>query len=341
MPPLGSIFSPARYSFKNQAYSNLVVPNLSGRKFILPPSTLHRRARTMSTSAVNTEGHVGQSGSQYKIERVFQEETDPPRQVYLATAGDRKFILKYIHTVNFEYLQDINNRLHNRASHVLNVLFEYLADHLLHLSQKDLPLGIIKRILKDGLHGIAEMHDQDIVHTDIKADNFFVNWKASHNGITIERVQLGDLEDAAHIPPGSHMIGKQAGNWMWRSPEAHAKGPVGKPFDIFSYALVCICVLYKHVILAVGEDELDEGIHRLAIVIERQISYFADEEGFNRFLNYLGDNPWVPIFKVTWDGFNRENPRKPLSLWKGIDDEFKSLICAMTDFDPRQRITAR
>jgi hypothetical protein len=34
------------------------------------------------------------------------------------------------------------------------------------------------------------------------------------------------------------MIGRQAGNWMWRSPEAHAQGPLNKPSDIFSFALV-------------------------------------------------------------------------------------------------------
>lgn len=34
------------------------------------------------------------------------------------------------------------------------------------------------------------------------------------------------------------MVGKQAGNWMWRSPEAHARGPVNKPSDVFSFALV-------------------------------------------------------------------------------------------------------
>lgn len=73
---------------------------------------------------------------------------------------------------------------------------------------------------------------------DIKADNFFINWKAHEDGILIKRVQLGDLEDAAYIPPGSAMIGKQAGNSMWRSPEAHAKSPVNKPSDIFSFALV-------------------------------------------------------------------------------------------------------
>ncbi|TPX24389.1 hypothetical protein DIZ76_013735 [Coccidioides immitis] len=119
-------------------------------------------------------------------------------------------------------------------------VFEYFADHLLHLAQKDLPLEVTKRILRDALRGIAELHDQDIVHTDIKADNVFIDWEGQSDEIIIKRVQLGDLEDAAHIPPGSHMIGKQAGNWTWRRPEAHAKGPLDKPSDIFSFALVCI-----------------------------------------------------------------------------------------------------
>lgn len=72
-----------------------------------------------------------------------------------------------------------------------------------------------------------------------------IDWKEGQDGIVIERVQVGDLEDAAHIPPGSAMIGKQAGNWMWRSPEAHARGPVNKPSDIFSFALVVSSCPYR------------------------------------------------------------------------------------------------
>ncbi|KAK2809389.1 hypothetical protein FQN50_003848 [Emmonsiellopsis sp. PD_5] len=305
----------------------------------------------MPTGPAGSGEYMSQSGHRYKIERVLAEETFPPRLVCLATAGDRKFILKYIHTVNFEDLQEINNKLlRGSANHVRLArdtipgasmfVFEYFADHLLNLTQKDLPSEVKKGILKDALRGIAELHDQDIVHTDIKADNVFIDWKGGQDGIVIERVQLGDLEDAAHIPPGSHMIGKQVGNWMWRSPEAHAKGPVNKPSDIFSFALVCIYAMHKRVIFAVGEDELDKGVDPLAIVIERQISYFADEDGLNGFLKCLDNNPWVHVFEVIRDGFNKDNPRRPFFLWKGVDDDFKSLIRAMTNFDPEKRITA-
>lgn len=78
----------------------------------------------------------------------------------------------------------------------------------------------------------------DLSQADVKADNILIDWKDFQDGVIVERVQLADLEDAAHIPHGSHMVGKQAGNWMWRSPEAHARGPMNKPSDIFSFALV-------------------------------------------------------------------------------------------------------
>ena len=65
------------------------------------------------------------------------------------------------------------------------------------------------------------------------------------------------------------------------------------------------------------------------------------KNGLNGFLKYLGDNPWVSVFEVTRDGFNQETPREPFMFWKGVDDDFKSLVCAMTRFDPGERITAR
>ncbi|KAJ5952025.1 uncharacterized protein N7479_010438 [Penicillium vulpinum] len=281
--------------------------------------------------------HTGLSGRTYTIEHILQEEVSPPREVYRASVDGHKFILKYLYPVNFEDLQEVNNRLHGNTSHVRLAVdtipdksmfvFEHFTGHLLTLAQKDLPLMLTKKVLKNVLTGLAELHDQDIVHTDIKADNIFIDWQNCNDEILVNKVQLGDLEDAAHIPPGS--------------PEAHARGPVNKPSDIFSFALVCICAVHRRIIFAVREDELEEGVDPLAVVIERQIFYFADEDGINGFLNHLGDNPWVRVFEATWEGYNQEAPCEPFAFWNGVDDDFKSLVCPMTYFDPRKRVSAR
>lgn len=44
-------------------------------------------------------------------------------------------------------------------------VYNYLTDHLLGLAQRDLPITLTKRILKDTLRGLAALHDQNIVHT--------------------------------------------------------------------------------------------------------------------------------------------------------------------------------
>ena len=56
--------------------------------------------------------------------------------------------------------------------------------------------------------------------------------------ICVERAQLTDLEDAAIVPEGHYIMGKQTGNWIWRSPEAHAMSPVDKSSDMFSFGIV-------------------------------------------------------------------------------------------------------
>lgn len=56
--------------------------------------------------------------------------------------------------------------------------------------------------------------------------------------MTIDRTQLTDLENAAHLPKGRCIKGMLAGNDNWRSPKAHFKGELSKPSDVFSFGLV-------------------------------------------------------------------------------------------------------
>lgn len=116
--------------------------------------------------------------------------------------------------------------------------YKYFKDHLLSFAQKNIPLPLMKRILRDSLRGIAALHEKGIVHTDIKANNIMVDWDETDGNTTVHQVQIADIEDAAYVPDDCAVVGRQVGNWMWRSPEAHACGQVHKPSDIFSFGIV-------------------------------------------------------------------------------------------------------
>lgn len=84
----------------------------------------------------------------------------------------------------------------------------------------------------------------------------------------------------------------------------------------------------------------------LSIILERQLSYFAEPDTFDALLRHLGpESPWCEIFTVVRSGFNEQNPRKPFRLWKsevlGFDQDFKDLVRRMTSFDPDMRVAAR
>lgn len=54
----------------------------------------------------------------------------------------------------------------------------------------------------------------------------------------VDIVQLTDLENAIYLPRGRCIKGMLAGNDNWRSPEAHLKGELNKPTDVFSFGAV-------------------------------------------------------------------------------------------------------
>lgn len=181
------------------------------------------------------------------MERVLQNKPGPLGRVYLASAGSQRYVLKSVSQPDFKYFQHMFGDL-QRSPYVRVAddafpdhsmfAYKYFRDHLLSFAQTDVPLPLIKRILRDSLRGIAALHQKGIVHTDIKANNIMVDWSAKDNNTIIQQVQIADIEDAAYIANDQALIGRQVGNWMWRSPEAHASGQVHKPSDIFSFGIV-------------------------------------------------------------------------------------------------------
>jgi hypothetical protein len=52
------------------------------------------------------------------------------------------------------------------------LIYRYATDHLLSLAQKEIPLSVRKRILRDALRGPAVLHDKHIVHA---GKSYFIN----------------------------------------------------------------------------------------------------------------------------------------------------------------------
>ena len=58
------------------------------------------------------------------------------------------------------YLLPIHDTIPDQAL----LVFKYCTGHLFNLAQKDLPIALTKRILKDVLRGLVVLHDHDIIH---------------------------------------------------------------------------------------------------------------------------------------------------------------------------------
>ena len=98
------------------------------------------------------------------------------------------------------------------------------------------------------------------------------------------------------------------------------------------------------VIFAINEKEAPEFEQQMALVLERQLSYFADWDSLEAMLEYLGEeNPWSTVLKILCSGFGEENPREPFALWKEpeLTADFKDFIAGLMSFDPAKRLTAK
>ena len=54
----------------------------------------------------------------------------------------------------------------------------------------------------------------------------------------MSQVELADLEVAVHVEPDGELAVMPLGHWMWRSPESHARDPIRKASDMFSFGIV-------------------------------------------------------------------------------------------------------
>jgi serine/threonine protein kinase len=219
--------------------------------------------RVISKLSGILQTYIGSTGRAYTFKQLLQQKEHFGR-VWLATNGETRFILKDIPELIFDhYNHEIQPNLpKSRFIRVpLDVIpeqrifvFKYLDSDLLSLVRKGTSDRNAKRILKDSLMGLAQLHEKDVVHLgerkntpslviglkmlDIKPANIMVDHRDVEEKMMVKNVQLTDLNNAAYLPNGRQLNGMLIGNEDWRSPEAAFKSKVGKPTDIYSFGLV-------------------------------------------------------------------------------------------------------
>lgn len=66
-----------------------------------------------------------------------------------------------------------------------------------------------------------------------------VNYDKDATGqMSINSVQISDLEDTVIVPPGKWLRGPLCGNAIWRSPESWCRARQNQASDIFSFGIV-------------------------------------------------------------------------------------------------------
>ncbi|KAF2486785.1 serine/threonine protein kinase [Neohortaea acidophila] len=316
-------------------------------------------AATVTASA--TAQHTGASGRIYRFEKLLQEREHLGR-VWVAEAEGKRYILKdlpeaYFNGFSEHVLPRLKTRQHpnvrlpcDTISNQRTVVYDHLTHDFLTLAQQDLTPQARKQVLKAVLQGLVELHDKDIVHLDLKPDNVMVDCSEHAGILTIGKVQLTDFENALPLEPGSKKFyyGALTGNENWRSPEGHLAAKIGKPTDIFAFGIMCIYAMLGKIVFAKDSDyeyQESQGNPGPLILMQRQLSYFGDDEGFKALAKLVKrDGLLHKLLTASWE--QRDSPKIPykhFSTWPEVEDDvvFKDIVLKMTNLDQRKRPTAR
>jgi serine/threonine protein kinase len=174
-------------------------------------------------------------------------------------------ILEHLQEFRAEFESHPRLRIHiDKIEKESILVYEYFKTDLLALVENypPLPLTVRKKILKEIGNTLAEVHEKNWIHLgtklltcpgfdknfanstiDVKPDNVFLNWYVdSSDGFQLGKVVLGDMDCALKLK-GEKLLNCKIGNVMWRSPEGQLGRGVGKPSEVFSFALLVSLVL--------------------------------------------------------------------------------------------------
>jgi serine/threonine protein kinase len=170
-------------------------------------------------------------------------------------------ILEHLQEFRAEFESHPRPRIHvDKIERQSILVYEYFKTDLLALVENfpPLPWTARKKIQKEIGNTLAEMYEKNWIHLfacpgfdksfanltiDEKPDNIFLNWYVdSSDEFHLGKVVLGDMDCALKLK-GEKLLNYKIGNVMWRSPEGQLGRGVGKPSEVFSFALLVSLVL--------------------------------------------------------------------------------------------------
>jgi serine/threonine protein kinase len=86
-----------------------------------------------------------------------------------------------------------------------------------------------------------------------------------------------------------------------------------------------------------------QGALPALIRLQRQVSYFGDQEGVSGLLKHIaGDDTSCQVLRMLWEERTEEYiPYKSFSQWPDAGDAaFKDFIRNLTNLDPKKRVSA-
>ncbi|KAL6705599.1 hypothetical protein ACN47E_006546 [Coniothyrium glycines] len=124
------------------------------------------------------------------------------------------------------------------------IALKYLgSDLLVETVKKTLNRKELKHVCYNVLNALQVLHDENLVHTDVKLDNILVNLQ-DNNDDRFADIQLGDLGGCLPADSRWATAGAQVGTAMWSAPELLMEIPWNTAADIWSFGAVLISLIY-------------------------------------------------------------------------------------------------
>ncbi|KAL8929960.1 MAG: hypothetical protein Q9208_001104 [Pyrenodesmia sp. 3 TL-2023] len=272
------------------------------------------------------------SGFRPLLRRSHEVETD--RKVVVKTAPKHLFCRERQILTRFQAIPTLRQLIDEVQEPPLLVLEHLDRDAFYESGLKEFKSAEIKQVARAVLQALAALHEDGLVHTDIKPDNILVNYGS--NGVRFSDVKLADCGDVVHID--SILEDQLPGAAIFRSPEAMLQIGWGTATDIWSLGATLISLLWGHHRHIFKPDRIDphDDIF-LCEVIKRMYQFFGP---FPRSYETLCDAERLEVITL----IANTTPRLTPFCMTGppeISVEDRDFICKLMRLDPRDRPTAQ